>query len=409
MPSLTRDARYPWLLIGLLWMVAFLNAADRSILVAVMPRLREEFGLSNTQLALVNSVFFWIYAGFALISGRIGDSVRRSHLIMAGLVFWSISTGLMPLSVGFASLLALRALVAAGESTYYPTATALISSWHRPEMRSRALSLHQTAVFAGGGLGALVAGSIADIYGWRAPFLVFAVGGVAVAVVLWFLLKDPPAAPTSLDSRGATSPFKTVFANPSALLLCVVFFLASSANNSLMVWAPTFVYDRMGTNLAGAAVVGSMTINIAGFLSVPVGGWLADTLARRHPAGRFHTLIVGLAVAALCLAPLPLASTIGMVAAMLVASSVGKGLFDGCIYSAMHDLVAPHARGTAVGLMTTFGFVGAGIFPIVVAQISQHFGMGAGLGSLALLYVCAAILLLVGQQRITAAVRANAT
>ena len=40
------SANYPWILIGLLWMVAFLNAADRSILVAVMPQLRDEFGLT---------------------------------------------------------------------------------------------------------------------------------------------------------------------------------------------------------------------------------------------------------------------------------------------------------------------------------------------------------------------------
>ncbi len=55
-------ANYPWKLVGLLWMVSFLNYADRSILVAVMPQLRQEFGLTATQLPLINSVFFWVYA-----------------------------------------------------------------------------------------------------------------------------------------------------------------------------------------------------------------------------------------------------------------------------------------------------------------------------------------------------------
>ena len=80
-----RANRYPWILIGLLWLVAFLNAADRSIIVAVMPQLRDEFGLTNTQLALLNSVFFWIYAIAAFLSGRIGDSVRRTRIILFGL------------------------------------------------------------------------------------------------------------------------------------------------------------------------------------------------------------------------------------------------------------------------------------------------------------------------------------
>ena len=53
---------YPWMLIGLLWVVAFLNAADRNILIAVLPDLKSEFGLTNSQLALLGSVFFWVYA-----------------------------------------------------------------------------------------------------------------------------------------------------------------------------------------------------------------------------------------------------------------------------------------------------------------------------------------------------------
>ena len=134
------SARHPWVLIALLWGVAFLNSADRSILVAVMPQLRSEFGLTPTQLALLSSVFFWIYAAGACFAGRLGDSVRRTRVVLYGLIFWSVATGASSLASGFAMLLAFRGLVAVGESTYYPTATALIGDWHRPEMRSRALS-----------------------------------------------------------------------------------------------------------------------------------------------------------------------------------------------------------------------------------------------------------------------------
>ena len=77
---------YPWMLIGLLWVVAFLNAADRNILIAVLPDLKAEFGLTNSQLALLGSVFFWVYAVGAFIAGRIGDSVRRSRVV-------SVNTG----------------------------------------------------------------------------------------------------------------------------------------------------------------------------------------------------------------------------------------------------------------------------------------------------------------------------
>jgi MFS family permease len=101
-------------------------------------------------------------------------------------------------------------------------------------------------------------------------------------------------------------------------------------------------------------------------------------------------------------------TTAGGVAAVLVATSFGKGLFDGCIYAAMHDVMPPHARATAVGAMTMIGFIGAGITPFIVAGATDTYGMGAGMASLASFYVVAVILLLLFRPSIKRAVLANA-
>lgn len=399
----TRD--YPWILIGLLWLVAFLNAADRSIIVAVMPSIRDEFGLSNTQLALLNSLFFWVYAVAAFLSGRMGDSVRRTRIIFYGLIFWSMATGLTGLSTGFAMLLAFRGLVALGEATYYPTATALISDWHQPRWRGRALSLHQTGVFAGAGLGALFAGFLADKFSWHTPFFLFAGVGLVHALVLWRFLRD---APVESARDNGDEPLGVIFRIKPALMLCVVFFLANGASTGVTVWAPTYVHDTLGLDLAGSALVGSATINIAGFLTVPFGGWLADTIARRTAIGRFYTLAIGLTLAALLLLPLTSVTTAGGVGLVLVLTSFGKGIFDGCIYAAMHDVVPRHARATAVGAMTMIGFFGAGVTPFIVAKAAETFGMAAGMTSLASFYVIAVGIILALRPAIARAVAANA-
>ena len=98
-------AHYPWILIGLLWMVSFLNSADRAILNAVKPLLRDAFQITDIQLGLVDTVFFWTYAVCAFLFGRIGDSVRRRNMVLFGLLFWSMATGFMPIATGFAMLL----------------------------------------------------------------------------------------------------------------------------------------------------------------------------------------------------------------------------------------------------------------------------------------------------------------
>lgn len=407
MSDLRPPSRYPWLLVALLWLVAFLNAADRNILLAVLPTLKSEFGLTETELALLGSLFFWVYAVGAFLAGRVADSVRRSRVILFGLIFWSIATGASSLATGFAMLLALRGLVAIGESAYYPTATALIGDWHPPATRSRALSIHQTAVFAGAGLGAVATGFIADRLSWHAPFLLFGGIGLLHAVLLSRTLRDAPIRHTAAEAGKPAEPIGIVLGIPPALMLCVVFALATGAATGVTFWAPFYVNKVLGLNLAGSALVGSATINIAGFLSVPLGGFLADLWARRTPTGRFHVLALGLGLAGLLLLPLLFAKTVFAIAVVLVATSVAKGLFDGCIYAAMQDVVPPSARATAVGMMTMIGFFGAGLAPLIVARIGAGFGMGAGIVAMAGLYAVAVVLLLATQATTRRAVVAN--
>jgi MFS family permease len=395
-------------LIGLLWVVAFLNSADRSILIAVLPDLKAEFGLSNSQLALLGSAFFWVYAVGAFVAGRIGDSVRRTRVILFGLIFWSLATGSSALATGFGLLLAMRALVAVGESTYYPTATALIGDWHKSEMRSRALSIHQTAVFAGAGLGAVATGYIAERLSWHAPFVIFAAIGLVHAAILSRALKDAPIRHTAVEADKPAEPIGIVLRIPPAVMLCLIFALATGASTGVTFWAPFYVNKELGMNLANSAWVGSATINTAGFLSVPLGGLLADTLAKRTPIGRFLTLAIGLGLAGLLLLPLLGAKTAVGIGLVLVATSVAKGLFDGCIYAAMHDVVPPHARATAVGMMTMIGFFGAGSTPLLVAKIGDAFGMRAGIVAMAGLYFTAVIILLAMRAATRRAVLANA-
>jgi len=388
------SSTYPWIVVGLLWLCAFLNNGDRSLLVAVMPAIRAEFDLTNTQLALPTTVFFWVYAIAVLLTSRLGDRKLRSNVILGGLLLWSAATGMVSLSSSFAMLIAVRALVAASEAPYYPSATALISDWHPQRTRGRALSLHQTGVFAGALLGSVGAGIMADRLGWRAPFIVFGALGLLYGVAVWLYLRDAPQRAAELERHSDSEPLRVVLGNKPALCLCAVFFLATAAANGLTVWAPTFVFDKLHTNLADSALVGSATINTAGMFAVPLGGMLADYLNARTRLGRFYALAIGLGIAGAMLLPLFLASSLWGVALVLLASTLGKGMFDGCIYAAMHDVIPPQARSTAVGVMTMAGFIGAGMAPLFVAAMGEVFGMGMALSSLAGLYLVAVAILL---------------
>lgn len=401
-------ANYPWILIGLLWLVSFLNSADRAIFNSVKPLLRDTFSVTDVQLGVIDTAFFWTYAVCAFLFGRVGDSVRRRYMILFGLIFWSTATGMMPLATSFAMLLGMRTLVATGESTYYPTATALISSWHSPKMRSRALAIHQTSVFAGGGIGGWVAGRLADGYGWSAPFFLFASLGVVVVSILYFTLRDDAPGTEAPLAEKRSEPLKVILANPAALILCSVFFLATAASSAVLNWCNTYAHDVLKLNLADSALVGPVMITTAGFFSVLAGGWLADRLALKSALGRFTVLALGLCLAALFILPFPWVKSVAMVGFLLFATSFGKGLFDGCIYAAMHDVMPMEARATAGGLMTMMGFLGAGISTVALPAIAAHTGLAAGFGMMAGLYGLAVMILVLGRPTFARGVTQNA-
>jgi nitrate/nitrite transporter NarK len=257
--------------------------------------------------------------------------------------------------------------------------------------------MHQTAVLAGAGFGAYAAGLIADRLGWQAPFVIFAAAGIVWCMVLYKTLHDAPARAAHANSEARKSllgPLRVVLKRPPALFLCAVFFLGTGASTGVTVWAPTYVHDALGLELGDSALYGAVTISIAGLMAIPLGGLLADWLAVRTPVGRFYTLAIGLGLAGILLLPLMGAKSAMAIGAVLLASSFGKGIFDGCIYSTMHDVVPSEARASAVGLMTMWGFIGAGLTPLFVAIASRTWGMKAGMTSLAALYFIAVIILL---------------
>ena len=141
---------------------------------------------------------------------------------------------------------------------------------------------------------------------------------------------------------------------------------------------------------------------------VLVGGWLADRSAARSRTGRFSVLTLGLVLAGLFLLPFPWAGSVGMVGALLFATSFGKGLFDGCVYAAMHDVMPDQARATAAGLMTMAGFLGAGISTVVLPLIATVTGLAGGFAIMAGLYAIAVLLLLGGRGMIARVMESTA-
>src|SRR5437868_11803978 len=161
---------YKWWVVAMLWFVCFFNYADRQAISGVFPKLRKEFGFDDEQIGLIASAFMWVYAGGAPFAGFIADRFRRKDLILGGCLFWSVVT----MTTGFCGKLwhfvTVRALEGLGETFYFPASMSLISDYHSANSRSRAMSFHQSSVYAGTILGSCLGAWFAEKHGWRSGF-----------------------------------------------------------------------------------------------------------------------------------------------------------------------------------------------------------------------------------------------
>src|SRR5215217_3590487 len=191
---------YAWYALALLMVVYILNFLDRTIIYILFPLIKKEMEFSDTQLALLGTTSFVIfYTLLGIPFGRMADRSSRTKIIAAGVIVWSLFSGLTAFANGFWTLFFCRVMVGVGEATLGPAAISLLSDFFPPVKRATVTSIYSMGIAIGAGLAALLGGSLSQ-FGWRTAFLVVGFPG-AVMGVLVFLLREPERrTATAVDS-----------------------------------------------------------------------------------------------------------------------------------------------------------------------------------------------------------------
>ena len=341
---------YKWWVVFMLWFICFFNYADRQAIFSVFPVLQIEFGFDETQLGLIGSAFMWVYAVGAPLAGFIGDRLPRKSLILGGCLFWSFVT----VTTGWCSKLwqfvGVRALEGCGETFYFPASVSLVSDYHGPATRSRALSLHQSSVYVGTIMGSWLGAWFAEHYGWRVGFYCFGGVGMILAVILYRFLREPRRGASEAPAGQAVeSPLplgetlREVFRRPTAVLLMAVFFGANFVAMVFLTWTPMFLVKKFDFQLATAGLSGTLFIHLASAVSVPLAGALADRLARGLAGGRILVQALGLLVGAGFVMLVGRTESTRVLLAAMAAFGFCKGFYDSGIFASLYDAVGPRA------------------------------------------------------------------
>lgn len=377
----------------LLWLAFFLNQADRQIFSVVLPVLKDDLHISDSEAGFIASSLVWTYGLLVPVAGFLGDKLSRKSIIATCLCFWSVATLFTGSSSTLIQFILLRGIATGGgEAFYAPAANALISEEHH-KRRSFALAVHQSAVYVGIILSGVIAGYIAEHYGWRNAFYIFGGLGILISVIIWIRFrKDTPG--QVIEKIGIRNTIRTVARNPTAVLLTLAFACMVFVNVAYLTWMPSLLVDKFKISVSHAGFSSMFYHHVGAFAGVIIGGIVTDKSAKKKSQRRLVVQALGLFAGAPFIFWMGAAETEWGTYAALLLFGIFRGVYDSNIFASLFEVVTPSIRSSASGLMLMCAFLVGASSPYLLGILKPTLGLATGLSWLWLSYFLGGVLIL---------------
>jgi MFS transporter, Spinster family, sphingosine-1-phosphate transporter len=381
-------SRYQYRLLAVLALVNFVNFADRQVFVPLLPLIRAQLGLSDTQLGSLQT---WLLAVLAIASlgfGLIADRLNRRAVIAFGVIFWSLATFASGMATTFTFLLISRALVGVGEGAYAPAAQSMISGAFPQERRAFAQAIFATGMLLGGASGLALGGILSEHYSWQHIFYLAALAGLIPGFAV-LTIEDPPRGP-----RTEVVPFFKLLSVPAFVAMLAAGTCITFSSVSLLTWGLDFAVNYKDFSVREAAVSLAAIALISSVLGVLTGGYVADRLQRRSSFGR----LLAIGGALLAATPFLLFAIISedkwAVLIGLFATGYFMSWYHGPVTAVIHDMMPRRAHGTSVGIYMLVTQAVGGLGPQIIGKISDARDLQVGLEISVGVLVCGGLLML---------------
>ena len=375
-PDSERSSDLSRTLIGvlvLLWLSVFLNYIDRSNLSIAAPQLKNELGLSATQLGVLLSAFFWTYACLQIPAGWLVDHLDVKWVFAGGFFIWSAATAITGILHSFVALLAVRVILGMGESVAYPSYSKIIANHIPLGRRGLANAVVASGLCLGPGFGMLFGGTLMGKFGWR-PFFVI----LGLTSLLWL---GPwsiwmPRAKAHADHDKKTSPgLAEIVARRAWVATALGLFSSNYVNYFLLTWLPFYLVRERGFSMNGMAKVGGAMLLIAA-LSAAAAGKLSD---RWTAAGVSNTrvrrgfLVTGhLWTGAFLMASVIAPRNVSV--GLLMVAGVGFGMTSANVWAVTQILAGPRAAGRWAGSQNFIGNLSGAVGPALTGVLVDRTG-----------------------------------
>lgn len=360
-------------IIWLLAVASFINYVDRGNLATAAPLLQGELSLTNTQLGLLMSAFFWTYIPGQFPAGWLTERLGTRYVLGAAVALWGLATALTGLVHSFALLLVLRVLLGIGESALYPATCVVLAQQLPDNRRGAANGAVASSLMFGPSFGVLLGGLVMAAIGWRPVFVAF---GVLTLLWLWPWLRTDQQGPGSDKKELEDAPsLKALLRQRNFWGTCVGHFALAYALYQVMSWLPLYLVRVHGMSVATMAKFGGLCYLMAGLASI-AAGQVADSMTRRgarETLVRKVTLAGGLLGVAACMVGLSWAGATGALVAM-IACSMCLGIILSAYSAVVQVMAGAQVAGRWMGLASGLANIAGVIGPIITGALVDRTG-----------------------------------
>jgi MFS transporter, ACS family, D-galactonate transporter len=361
---------------GVLFLLAIsvlINYLDRSNLSIAAPAIKDELGISATQLGVLLSAFFWTYALMQIPAGWLVDRFDVKWVFAAGFFLWSASTAVTSLLHGFVALLIIRVILGLGESVAFPSYGKVLGRLFNEHRRGFANSMIITGLALGPALGIWLGGRAVGRFGWRPFFLVLGLAGL-----LWLPLWSawmPARTCVSSNSDGHKAGFLDILRQRSAWGTCIGQAAINYYLYFLVTWLPFYLVRGRNLSQHEMANAGGLLFLVSAASSA-LSGKLSDRWIR---AGASPTLVrkgmmlfghvgIGILLVLTVLAPARLLTP----ALAVTGAFLGLSMCNSWAISQM--LAGPRMVGRWIGVQNFVGNLAGAVAPALTGFLLDRTG-----------------------------------
>lgn len=373
---------YRYLVVGLLAVVYTFNFMDRQIMSTLAEPIRKDLGLSDTALgALGGLTFALFYTTFGIPVAWLSDRFKRVWIMAAACGIWSIFTAGCGLATNFTQLAISRIMVGAGEAGGSPPSYSLISDYFPAKERGTGLALYSLGVPLGSMLGVALGGGVAVAYGWRVAFFAVGLPGVALALLMLLVVREPKRGgldelALGADAHAPAPPALQVIVGfvTNRTLLCVAIACGLSAfvGYAMLSWNAPLLMRVKGATLAQVSAYYSMVIGATGVVGTFGAGWLADKLGQKDRRWYAWIPVIAFTLTIPALAGLIWAPTWQLALAFIAVPALLNNMYLAPALAVVQNAVPPGQRTMAGAiLLFVLNLIGLGGGPIFLGRVSD--------------------------------------